>query len=201
MNVRGVGEYIRTQRTNARLSLRKLSGLAGVSIPYLYQVERGLRKPSADILQAIAKALRISAETLYVQAGILDDRAVPDVMTAILADPTITERQKQALIQIYDAFREETGRGPEAGPVNAPSPARPEADLSKVSAAGTPRREIRRERSSRSESGSPRGSGRSDSQTGGRMVGPVEATASLYAPSSRRNRAKGGAHDGNSKQG
>jgi transcriptional regulator with XRE-family HTH domain len=110
MNVRAVGQYIRSQRTNARLSLRKVSGLAGVSIPYLSQIERGLRKPSADILQAIAKALRISSETLYVQAGMLEDRAVPDVATAILADPTITERQKQALIQIYEAFRDEAGR-------------------------------------------------------------------------------------------
>ncbi|HEX2090349.1 MAG TPA: helix-turn-helix transcriptional regulator [Actinomycetota bacterium] len=110
MNVRGVGEYIRSQRTNARLSLKKVSALAGVSIPYLSQIERGLRKPSADILQAIAKALRVSAETLYVQAGFLDDRSVPDVATAILADPTITERQKQALLQIYEAFRDETGR-------------------------------------------------------------------------------------------
>ena len=110
MNVRGVGEYIRSQRTNARLSLKKVSGLAGVSIPYLSQIERGLRKPSADILQAIAKALRISAETLYVQAGILDDRSLPDVATAVLADSSITERQKQALLQIYDAFRDETGR-------------------------------------------------------------------------------------------
>ena len=118
MNVRGVGEYIRNQRTNARLSLRKMSGLAGVSIPYLSQVERGLRKPSADILQAIAKALRISAETLYVQAGILDDRSVPDVTTAILSDPTITERQKQALLQIYDAFRDEAAR-PDTSPEGA----------------------------------------------------------------------------------
>lgn len=111
MNVRGVGSYIRNQRTNARLSLKKVSALAGVSIPYLSQIERGLRRPSADILQAIAKALRVSAETLYVQAGILDDRAVPDVATSILADPSITERQKQALLQIYDAFRDEAGRG------------------------------------------------------------------------------------------
>jgi transcriptional regulator with XRE-family HTH domain len=110
MNVREVGTFIRNQRLGARLSLAKMSGLAGVSIPYLSQVERGLRKPSADILQAIAKGLRISAETLYVQAGILDERPAPDVATAILGDPTITERQKQALIQIYQAFQEETGR-------------------------------------------------------------------------------------------
>jgi transcriptional regulator with XRE-family HTH domain len=115
MNVRGVGNYIRSQRTTAHLSLKKVSALAGVSIPYLSQIERGLRRPSADILQAIAKALRVSAETLYVQAGILDDRSVPDVANAILADPTISERQKQALLQIYDAFRDETGRADPEG--------------------------------------------------------------------------------------
>ena len=134
MNVLGVGEYIRNQRTNARLSLKKVSRLAGVSIPYLSQIERGLRKPSADILQAIAKALRISSETLYVQAGILDDRSVADVATAILADPSINERQKQALMQIYEAFRDEAGRAgptPEdaadaiGGPGLAAAPTRP----------------------------------------------------------------------------
>src|SRR5919197_1242510 len=122
MKVREVGAFIRSQRLSSRLSLRKLSGLAGVSIPYLSQVERGLRKPSADILQAIAKALRISAETLYVQAGILDDRALPDLATAIMSDPTISERQKQALVQIYEAFQEETARA-------VPGNARPEVAL------------------------------------------------------------------------
>jgi transcriptional regulator with XRE-family HTH domain len=110
MNVREVGSFIRNQRLGARLSLKKMSSLAGVSIPYLSQVERGLRKPSADILQAIARGLRISAETLYVQAGILEERPPADVATAILGDPTITERHKQALIQIYEAFRDEAGR-------------------------------------------------------------------------------------------
>jgi transcriptional regulator with XRE-family HTH domain len=126
MNVRAVGAYIRDQRTLARLSLSKLSGLAGVSIPYLSQVERGLRKPSADILQAIAKALRISAETLYVQAGFLEDHPVPDVTAVVLADLSLTERQKQALVQIYEAFREETARAratetapPQGRPVRA----------------------------------------------------------------------------------
>ena len=115
MNVRAVGEYIRNQRVSSRLSLKKMSGLAGVSIPYLSQVERGLRKPSADILQAIAKGLRISAETLYVQAGMLEDRPVPDVATAIMGDPTINERQKQALVQIYEAFRDESRLSAERG--------------------------------------------------------------------------------------
>jgi transcriptional regulator with XRE-family HTH domain len=127
MKVREVGAFIRNQRVSARLSLRGLSGLAGVSIPYLSQVERGLRRPSADILQAIAKALRISSETLYVQAGILEDRPVPDVAGAIMADPTITERQKQALVQIYEAFRQEAdakldGRA-KGKPVGSPRPA------------------------------------------------------------------------------
>jgi transcriptional regulator with XRE-family HTH domain len=110
MNVREVGTFIRNQRLGARLSLKKMSGLAGVSIPYLSQIERGLRRPSADILQAIAKGLRISAETLYVQAGILEERPPADVATAVMGDPTITERQKQALIQIYQAFQDESVR-------------------------------------------------------------------------------------------
>jgi transcriptional regulator with XRE-family HTH domain len=114
MNVREVGSFIRSQRTNAKMSLRKLSAAVGVSIPYLSQVERGLRRPSAEILQAIAKGLRISAETLYVKAGFLEDRAVPDLATVIMGDPSITERQKQALLQIYEAFRQESG-GERAG--------------------------------------------------------------------------------------
>ncbi len=107
MNVREVGSYIRNQRLSSRLSLKSLSGLAGVSIPYLSQIERGLRKPSADILQAIAKALRISAESLYVRAGILEERTEPDVVASISADHSISERQRQALIEIYRAFRDE----------------------------------------------------------------------------------------------
>jgi transcriptional regulator with XRE-family HTH domain len=110
MNVLKVGSFIRDQRMNAKLSLRKMAGLAGISIPYLSQVERGLRKPSAEILQSIAKGLRISAETLYVQAGILDEHPASDVAAAIMADLTITESQKKALIQIYRAFQDDTGR-------------------------------------------------------------------------------------------
>jgi transcriptional regulator with XRE-family HTH domain len=110
MNAREVGSYIRDQRLKAKLSLHGVSNLAGVSIPYLSQIERGLRKPSADILYAISKALRISAGSLYVRAGILEDSPVPDVASAILGDSAITERQKQALVQIYEAFREEAGR-------------------------------------------------------------------------------------------
>jgi transcriptional regulator with XRE-family HTH domain len=106
--LRDLGEFIREQRRSDRLSLRKLSELAGISNPYLSQIERGLRKPSAEILQAIARGLRISAETLYVRAGILDEPDdEPDLVTHILRDPTITERQKQALVDIYRSFQAE----------------------------------------------------------------------------------------------
>lgn len=109
LNVGNLGGYLREQRRNARLSLRQLADAAGVSNPYLSQIERGLRKPSADILQQLAKALRISAETLYVQAGMLDEREREELETraVILADPSINERQKQVLLQIYESFRKE----------------------------------------------------------------------------------------------
>ena len=114
-----LGEFIRDQRRNARLSLRKLSERAGISNPYLSQIERGLRKPSADILQAIARGLQISAETLYVRAGILDDREVgqpADLVSAIVGDHTISDRQKQVLVEIYRSFQaEHAGTDAEAG--------------------------------------------------------------------------------------
>jgi transcriptional regulator with XRE-family HTH domain len=106
--LRDLGEFIRDQRRTARLSLRKLSELAGISNPYLSQIERGLRKPSAEILQAIARALRISSETLYVRAGILEERETDeDLVNDILRDRTITEGQKQALVEIYRSFQRE----------------------------------------------------------------------------------------------
>jgi transcriptional regulator with XRE-family HTH domain len=106
--MRDLGEFIREQRRVARLSLRKLSEQAGISNPYLSQIERGLRKPSAEILQQIAKALRISAETLYVRAGILEQReGGQDLIAEILRDTKITEAQKQTLIQVYEAFSHE----------------------------------------------------------------------------------------------
>ena len=109
MNVGSIGEYIRQQRERANISLRQLASAAGVSNPYLSQIERGLRRPSAEILQQIAKGLRISAEALYVQAGILEDRySESGVRTAVLADPGLTERQKQVLLEIYESFRKET---------------------------------------------------------------------------------------------
>jgi len=113
--VKSIGDYIREQREQARISMRQLAQSAGVSNPYLSQIERGLRKPSADILQQIAKGLRISAEALYVQAGILDDRpADSGVRSALLADPELSERQKQVLIEIYESFRKENAAAAEA---------------------------------------------------------------------------------------
>ena len=102
-----VGDYLREQRVAASLSLRQLAEQAGVSNPYLSQIERGLRRPSAEVLQQLAKALRISAETLYVRAGILDpdDGEVRSVELAVLADTGLTERQKQSLLDVYQSFR------------------------------------------------------------------------------------------------
>ena len=104
-----LGEFIREQRNIGQLSLRKLSEMAGVSNPYLSQIERGLRRPSAEILQQIARALEISSETLYVRAGILDEPdGEVDVIGEIRRDPRITEEQKKALVRIYDSFVRES---------------------------------------------------------------------------------------------
>ncbi|MFN8080062.1 MAG: helix-turn-helix domain-containing protein [Kineosporiaceae bacterium] len=105
-----LGDYLREQREGAKLSVRQLATLAGVSNPYLSQIERGLRKPSAEVLQQIAKGLRISAEALYVRAGILDGEGRPDVEAAIGADPALTDRQRRALLDIYTSFRAENAR-------------------------------------------------------------------------------------------
>ncbi len=105
--VQDLGGFIRSQRETAHVSLRQLAKRAGVSNPYLSQIERGLRKPSAEVLQQIAKGLRVSAEALYVQAGILERKQASPVLDAVLSDIQITERQKQVLIEIYESFRRE----------------------------------------------------------------------------------------------
>jgi transcriptional regulator with XRE-family HTH domain len=103
---RELGEFIREQRNVGQISLRKLSERAGISNPYLSQIERGLRKPSAEILQQIARALEISAETLYAQAGILEPReGSVDVIGEIRRDPSLAEDQKKTLVHIYETFR------------------------------------------------------------------------------------------------
>ncbi len=123
--LRNLGDYIRDQRILSETSLRQLAAAAGVSNPYLSQIERGLRKPSAEILQQIAKALRISAEALYVQAGMLDERlGGAEVATAVHADSALTERQKQVLLEIYDSFCKEN-ESPSGAPTPTPTPPPP----------------------------------------------------------------------------
>ena len=104
-SVGDIGAYIRAQRETAKVSLRQLARSAGVSNPYLSQIERGLRTPSAEILQQIAHGLRISAEALYVRAGILEERPASAVTDAVHADPHLSERHKQALLDVYWSFR------------------------------------------------------------------------------------------------
>ena len=113
--VETLGEYLHDQRRQAQLSLRQLAEQAGVSNPYLSQIERGLRKPSAEVLQQLAKALRISAQTLYVRAGILDpdEEGARSVELAVVSDPGLTERQRTVLLDIYRTFRRENGDEPE----------------------------------------------------------------------------------------
>jgi transcriptional regulator with XRE-family HTH domain len=123
-----IGDFIREQREQAHVSLRQLARVAGVSNPYLSQIERGLRKPSADILQQIAKGLAISAEQLYVRAGILEARyGDPEVVAAILSDTVLAERQKQVLIDIYESFRRERATDTSAAEASTSS-----ADLTAV---------------------------------------------------------------------
>jgi transcriptional regulator with XRE-family HTH domain len=122
ISVHDLGQYLREQRQSAQLSLRQLSEVAGISNPYISQIERGLKKPSAEILQALAKALRISAESLYVRAGILDERTdlgeahVVDVTDAILADPKLNDRKRAVLLDVYESFVGEpaAGKAPKA---------------------------------------------------------------------------------------
>ena len=109
--LRELGEHIREQRRQAELSMRKLADLAGVSNPYLSQIERGLKRPSAEILQQIARALQVSSESLYVRAGILDAERDQDLLTAIRAQPDLTNDQKQVLIRIYTSFLAENTAG------------------------------------------------------------------------------------------
>ena len=110
---RDIGEFIRDLRRNARISLRELADRAGVSNPYLSQIERGLRKPSAEVLAQIAGALRVSTPLMYLRAGLLNEKDGQGVLAAIAADPDLTVAQKQSLTQIYETFRRENARADE----------------------------------------------------------------------------------------
>lgn len=118
---RDIGSFIRDLRRNAKISLRQLAEQAGVSNPYLSQIERGLRKPSAEVLQQLASALRVSTPVMYLRAGLLDDREGQGVLAAIAADPELTMPQKQSLSQIYETFRRENARHASA-PAATPTP-------------------------------------------------------------------------------
>ena len=119
-----LGDFIAAQRRTAELSLRQLADQTGISNPYLSQIERGLRKPSAEVLQQLAKALRVSAESLYVRAGILDpeDHRSTTVEMAVLADLRLTERQKHVLIEIHTSFVKENERTAADLAASAPAP-------------------------------------------------------------------------------
>ncbi|MGC4754923.1 helix-turn-helix domain-containing protein [Micromonospora trifolii] len=139
-----VGGFIRDLRRNAKISLRQLAEQAGVSNPYLSQIERGLRKPSAEVLQQLASALRVSTPAMYLRAGLLDDKEGHGVLAAIAVDADLTMAQKQSLSQIYETFRRENTRlaetQAEAEAAQADQPASPPvsqaADLANVAATG-----------------------------------------------------------------
>ncbi|MEX2557026.1 MAG: helix-turn-helix transcriptional regulator [Actinomycetota bacterium] len=139
MKVRELGRFIRDQRGASRLSLRRLSKLAGISNPYLSQIERGLRRPSAEILQAIAKALRISAETLYIKAGILEERTDTANLPAVIRrDESLTATQKQLLLDVYQSFQ--AGAEPRRTPVRKVAAAKkPRAASPKVKTKAKPK--------------------------------------------------------------
>jgi transcriptional regulator with XRE-family HTH domain len=190
VKVRDVGAFIRTQREGAQISLRKLSKLAGVSLPYLSQIERGLRRPSAEILQAIAKALRMSSQTLYVQAGILEEQPRADVQAAIMADPGLTEGQKKVLLAVYHSLRDETERRRAA----RRGPAEPVAEVVAEDAMAS--RDA--ESATRSTNGSPVRPARSGrKRASGRAETQADSKPSPGSPSSSRSstpkRSKGGA--------
>jgi transcriptional regulator with XRE-family HTH domain len=126
-----VGDFIREQRSAARVSLRELARTAGVSNPYLSQVERGLRKPSAEILASIARGLKISAETLYEQAGILDRRSGnAETVAAIRSDDALSERHKAVLLELYETYVRESQNSPQT----AQAPQTPQTRSTKESA-------------------------------------------------------------------
>ena len=140
---RDIGGFIRDLRHNARISLRQLAEQTGVSNPYLSQIERGLRKPSAEVLQQLASALRVSTPAMYLRAGLLDSDGQPGVLAAIAVDPDLTMAQKQSLSQIYETFRGESQRHAEAAQAEAvptgdtaePAPAVPDDEAERQLAA------------------------------------------------------------------
>jgi transcriptional regulator with XRE-family HTH domain len=134
---RDIGTFIRDLRRNARISLRQLADQTGISNPYLSQIERGLRKPSAEVLQQIASALRVSTPVMYLRAGLLDAKDGQGVLAAIAADPDLTVAQKQSLSQIYETFRRENARTAAEETTQAAGDAAPAADGAKPATVGS----------------------------------------------------------------
>ncbi|MFD0823147.1 helix-turn-helix domain-containing protein, partial [Micromonospora zhanjiangensis] len=132
---RDVGGFIRDLRRNAKISLRQLAEQAGVSNPYLSQIERGLRKPSAEVLQQLASALRVSTPAMYLRAGLLDDKEGQGVLAAIATDPDLTMPQKQSLSQIYETFRRENARHAETAATAETATERADAATAEAAAA------------------------------------------------------------------
>jgi transcriptional regulator with XRE-family HTH domain len=122
-----LGEFIREQRRNAQISLRQLAQQTGVSNPYLSQIERGLRRPSAEVLQQIGNALRISTPVMYLRAGLLEAKESSGVVAALAADDSLNERQKHVLLEIYETFRRENAAHPAAGLAAIARTSEPEA--------------------------------------------------------------------------
>jgi transcriptional regulator with XRE-family HTH domain len=138
---RDIGGFIRDLRRNARISLRQLAEQAGVSNPYLSQIERGLRKPSAEVLQQLATALRVSTPVMYLRAGLLDALDAKEgqtVVAAIAGDADLTGAQKQSLIQIYETFRRENARVAQPEPAEPPEPSEPPVPKKKPRKAARP---------------------------------------------------------------
>ena len=168
----GLGEYLREQRLLAKLSVRQLSAIAGVSNPYLSQIERGVKRPSADILQQIAKGLSISAETLYVHAGLLDpEDALPEARattrSAIRSDPSLTPRQRQTLLEVYDSFvgSEATEATKESARTTAPKKPAAKAAPKKPAQKTTTKKKAAGTRSAAGTKSSPKASGSTTSKS------------------------------------
>ena len=174
--VSDLGSYLKEQRENARLSVRQLASVAGVSNPYLSQIERGLRKPSAEVLQQIAKGLQISAEALFMRAGLLEESVGLEVEVAIQSDVHLTARQKRVLLDIYQTFRDENARG---GVKSTPAAADgPDADARSLGVQGSDDRG-----SGRGEPRAPRAARKTAAKTA-KKAAPRRATK--RAPAARQ---------------
>lgn len=193
-----LGDYLREQRLTKKLSLRQLSHLAGISNPYLSQIERGVKRPSAEILQQIAKGLSISAETLYVQAGLLDPKdmraeAAATTRAAIAADPALTARQRQTLLEIYESFAA-TGEIPSVTDETASAPttstqASPRKTAKKTAAKKTAAKKTAATKASPQKAAAKRTTRTTAKKTAGSMKGSAASTGPTRTTKTPRSKA------------